>query len=213
MKKFFVTAFVLLVVAGVLGVSAVGLTFYWISRDLPNITRIADFQPPQATVVLARDGSTLGQFFHEKRFPVPLSQISRYIPMAVLATEDAEFYQHDGVSPKAILRAAISNFRSRASGQGKQEGGSTVTQQIIKQLILTPERTYERKMKEAILAWRVERHLTKDEILTVYLNQIFFGNNAYGVEAAARVYFGKHATDITLAESAVLAGLPQAPSA
>jgi len=213
MKKFFVTAFVLLVVAGVLGVSAIALTFYWVSRDLPNITRIADFQPPQATVVLARDGSTLGQFFHEKRFPVPLSQISRYIPMAMLATEDAEFYQHDGVSPKAILRAAISNFRSRASGQGKQEGGSTVTQQIIKQLILTPERTYERKMKEAILAWRVERHLTKDEILTIYLNQIFFGNNAYGVEAAARVYFGKHATDITLAESAVLAGLPQAPSA
>ena len=213
MKKFFVTAFVLLAVAGVLGVSAIALTFYWVSRDLPNITRIADFQPPQATVVLARDGSTLGQFFHEKRFPVPLSQISRYIPMAMLATEDAEFYQHDGVSPKAILRAAIANFRSHASGQGKQEGGSTVTQQIIKQLILTPERTYERKMKEAILAWRVERHLTKEEILTVYLNQIFFGNNAYGVEAAARVYFGKHATDITLAESAVIAGLPQAPSA
>jgi len=213
MKKFFATLITLFFVTGVLGVSAAGLAFYWISRDLPNITRIADFQPPRATVVLARDGSTLGQFFHEKRFPVPLAQISRYIPMAVLATEDAEFYQHDGVSPRAILRAAISNFRSRASGQGKQEGGSTITQQIIKQLILTPERTYERKMKEAILAWRVERHLTKEEILTVYLNQIFFGNNAYGVEAAARAYFGKHATDITLAESAIIAGLPQAPSA
>ena len=213
MKKFFAAVVVLLLVAGALGMSAAGLAFYWISRDLPNITRIADFQPPQTTVVLARDGSTLGQFFHEKRFPVPLWQVSRFIPMAVLATEDADFYQHDGVSPRAILRAAISNFRSRASGQSKQEGGSTITQQIIKQLILTPERTYERKMKEAILAWRVERHLTKDEILTVYLNQIFFGNNAYGVEAAARAYFGKHATDITLAESALIAGLPQAPSA
>ncbi|MDR2695433.1 MAG: transglycosylase domain-containing protein, partial [Deltaproteobacteria bacterium] len=213
MKKILVAVVVLFLVVGVLGASAVGLAFHWISRDLPNITRIADFQPPQATVVLARDGSTLGQFFHEKRFPVPLAQMSRYIPLAVLATEDAEFYQHDGVSPRAILRAFISNLRSRASGQHRQEGGSTITQQIIKQLILTPERTYERKMKEAVLAWRVERHLTKDEILTVYLNQIFFGNNAYGVEAAARAYFGKHATDITLAESAILSGLPQAPSA
>jgi len=217
MKKFFAAMLVLFLVTGVLGASAVALVFYWMSRDLPNITRIADFQPPQATVVLARDGSTLGQFFHEKRFPVPLSQISRYIPMSVLAIEDADFYQHDGVSPKGILRAAWTNFRRRAGGpasdKGKTDGGSTITQQIIKQLILTPERTYERKMKEAILAWRVERHLTKDEILTVYLNHIFFGNNAYGVEAAARVYFGKHATNITLAESAVIAGLPQAPSA
>ncbi|MDR0467114.1 MAG: transglycosylase domain-containing protein, partial [Deltaproteobacteria bacterium] len=212
MRKFFVTVLVLFVVTGLLGVCAVGLVFFQISRDLPNITRIADFQPPQATVVLARDGSTLGQFFHEKRFPVPLSQISRYIPLAVLATEDADFYQHEGVSPKAILRAAIDNFRSSALGVGKKQGGSTITQQVIKQLILTPERTYERKIKEAILAWRVERHLTKDEILTVYLNQNFFGNNAYGVEAAARVYFGKHATDITLAESAIIAGLPKAPS-
>ncbi|MDR2695204.1 MAG: transglycosylase domain-containing protein, partial [Deltaproteobacteria bacterium] len=212
MKKFFATVFISLFVAGVLGVSAVGLVFFQISRDLPNIPRIADFQPPQATVVLARDGSTLGQFFHEKRFPVPLSQMSRFIPLAVLATEDDTFYQHEGVSPRAILRAAITNFRSSASGKGKKEGGSTITQQVIKQLILTPERTYERKIKEAILAWRVERHLTKDEILTVYLNQNFYGNNAYGVEAAARVYFGKHATAITLAESAIIAGLPQAPT-
>lgn len=199
---------ILVLVLGLCGSAAIAMLFYWASRDLPNIRRIADFNPPQATTILARDGSPLGSLYHEKRYMAPLSLMSRYIPMAFLAAEDDGFYRHGGVDPIAIARAAIINMQRGSAGQG----GSTITQQIIKQLLLTPEKSYQRKIKEAILAYRLERHLTKDEILTIYLNQIFLGQHAYGVEAAARTFFGKHATDITLAESAVLAGMPQAPS-
>ncbi len=192
----------------VLGGIAVAALVYWASRDLPELDRIADFAPPQATTVLARDGSILGSLYHEKRYTVPLKGMSRYIPMAFLAAEDDSFYQHDGINPVAILRAAIINFQRGRTAQG----GSTITQQVVKQLLLSPERRYERKIKEAILAYKLERFLSKDDILTVYLNQIYLGQHAYGVEAAARTYFGKHASDITLAESAILAGMPQAPS-
>ncbi len=208
LKKFFLGIVLLGLLAGILGAAGVGMLFYWAAQDLPNITRIADFNPPQATTILARDGSTLGTLYHEKRFMVPLTLMSPHIAKAFLASEDDAFYQHEGIDPMAIIRAAIINFQSGRSTQG----GSTITQQIIKQLLLTPEKSYQRKMKEAILAYRLERYLTKDEILTIYLNQIFLGQHSYGVEAAARTYFGKHATDITLAESALIAGIPQAPS-
>ena len=190
------------------GGGAAAMLLYWASRDLPNITRIADYNPPQATTVLARDGSVLGLLYHEKRFVIGLKDMSRFLPMSFLAAEDDSFYRHMGVDPLAIARAAINNFRKGRAG----EGGSTITQQLIKQLLLTSERSYKRKMKEAILAYRLEKDLSKDEILTIYLNQIYLGEHAYGVEAAARTYFGKHASDITLAESAVIAGLPKAPS-
>ena len=198
----------IILVCGLLGGSGVVMLFYWASRDLPDINRIAEYKQPQATVVLARDGSTLGTLFHEKRYVIGLKEISRYLPMAFLAAEDDAFYRHMGVDPTAILRAAINNFRKGRQG----EGGSTITQQLIKQLLLTSERSYTRKMKEAILAYDLEKTYTKDQILTIYLNQIYLGEHAYGVEAAARTYFGKHASDITLAESAVIAGLPKAPS-
>ncbi len=207
-KKLFLTFLVLICLGGIAGVAGVVGLFYWAARDLPAMDRIADFRPPQATVVLARDGSPLGSLFHEKRFMVPLDLMSPYITKAFLAAEDDSFYQHVGVDPVAILRAALVNFQT---GRNKQ-GGSTITQQVIKQLLLTPEKSYKRKLKEAILAYRLEKELTKDEILNIYLNQIFLGQKAYGIEAAARTYFGKHATDITLAESALLAGMPQAPS-
>lgn len=208
LKRILLGLGILVLILGLCGGAAVAMLFYWASRDLPNIKRIADFNPPQATTILARDGSPLGSLYHEKRYMVPLSQMSRYLPMAFLAAEDDGFYRHGGVDPIAITRAALINMQRGSASQG----GSTITQQIIKQLLLTPERTYLRKIKEAILAYRLERHLTKDDILTIYLNQIFLGQHAYGVEAAARTFFGKHATDITLAESAVLAGMPQAPS-
>lgn len=207
-KKFFFWLLGCVALCVCLGVGTVAVLIHWASRDLPEIDRIAEFAPPQATTVLARDGSILGTLYHEKRYTVTLSNISRYIPMAFLAAEDDTFYQHDGIDPVAILRAAVINFQS---GRARQ-GGSTITQQVVKQLLLSPEKKYERKLKEAILAYKIENKLTKDDILTVYLNQIYLGQHAYGVEAAARTYFGKHASDITLAESAVLAGMPQAPS-
>ncbi|MDE7372110.1 MAG: transglycosylase domain-containing protein, partial [Desulfovibrio sp.] len=207
-KKFLLWSFGLVVFCGLLGTGAVAALFYWASRDLPSVTRIEDYDPPQATTVLARNGETLGTLCNEKRYVISLREMSPFLPKAFLAAEDDSFYQHMGVDPVAILRAAINNFRKGHMG----EGGSTITQQLIKQLLLTSERSYTRKMKEAILAYRIEKDLSKEEILTIYLNQIYLGEHAYGVEAAARTYFGKHASDITLAESAVIAGLPKAPS-
>ncbi len=207
-KNMFLSLLALICFGGIVGVIGVAGLFYWAARDLPTTEQLADFRPPQATTILARDGTPLGSLFHEKRFMVPLELMSKHITKAFLAAEDDSFYQHVGVDPMAIMRAAIVNFRSGRSTQG----GSTITQQVIKQVLLTPEKSYKRKLKEAVLAYRLEKELTKDQILSIYLNQIFLGQKAYGVEAAARTYFGKHATDITLAESALLAGMPQAPS-
>lgn len=207
-RTLFLWLFGIVFFCGFLACAGAASLFYWASRDLPNIKRIADYNPPQATTVLARDGQVLGTLCHEKRYVISLSEMSRFIPMAFLAAEDDGFYHHIGVDPWAILRAAINNFRRGHTG----EGGSTITQQLIKQLLLTSERSYTRKMKEAILAYRLEKDLSKNDILTIYLNQIYLGEHAYGVEAASRTYFGKHASDITLAESAVIAGLPKAPS-
>ncbi|MDD6088739.1 MAG: PBP1A family penicillin-binding protein [Desulfovibrionaceae bacterium] len=208
MKRFFaalLTVFFFLCAAGAAGIFAL---YLWAERDLPNMKRLEDYRPPLTTTVLARDGSVLGTFARENRYLLRLEEMPPFLPKAFLAAEDAGFYEHEGIDPIAILRALINNIQSGS----KSQGGSTITQQVIKRLLLTPERSYERKIKEAILAYRLERHLSKDEILTIYLNHIFLGSNAYGVEAAARTYFGKHARDLNIAECAVLAGLPQAPS-
>ena len=210
-KKVFLWSFGLLFTLGILGCAAVAGLFYWASRDLPDLERLTGYEAPQATVILARDGSTIGTLATEKRYSITLKEMSPWLPMSFLAAEDDSFYQHHGVDPVAIVRAFIYNLRNKASGGG-QQGGSTITQQIIKQLLLSSERSYTRKMKEAILAYRLEHTVSKDDILQTYLNYIYLGQHAYGVEAAARTYFGKHASDITLAESAVIAGLPQAPS-
>jgi len=204
MKILFITSLVCLF----LGLAGAFGLYNWASRELPGFKKITDYRPPLVTTVYAKDNQVLGYFYKEKRFLVTLDQMSPWLPKAFLAAEDASFYEHDGVDLTAISRAFIANLRA---GHTKQ-GGSTITQQIIKRLLLTPERSYKRKLKEAILAFRLENYLTKEEILTIYLNQIFLGAHSYGVEAAARTYFAKHAKDLTVAESAMLAGLPQAPS-
>ncbi|WP_243546911.1 penicillin-binding protein 1A [Pseudodesulfovibrio tunisiensis] len=203
--KILLISFLICLVLGILG--AVGL-YNWAARDLPGFKKITDYNPSLVTTVYGKDNQILGYFYKEKRFLVTLDQINPWVPKAFLAAEDASFYQHDGVDLTAIARAFVANLKA---GRNKQ-GGSTITQQIIKRLLLTPEKSYKRKLKEAILAFRLENYLTKEEILTIYLNQIFLGNHAYGIEAAARNYFGRHASDLTLAQSAILAGLPQAPS-
>ena len=202
--------FLILMVLGALAAGGCGYALYrWAASDLPSFSKIADYRPPLVTTVLARDGSLLGQFYRERRFLVTLDQLPPFLPKAFLAVEDDQFYTHPGIDLKAILRAAIANFQQGSTSQG----GSTITQQVVKRLMLTPEKSYERKLKEAILAYRLEKQLSKNDILTLYLNQIFLGNNSYGVEAAARTYFGKNAKDLTLAEAALIAGLPQSPSA
>ena len=139
---------------------------------------------------------------------MPLAQIPKPLREAVIATEDARFYSHYGVDPTGIARAIYQNFR-----RGRiVEGGSTITQQLAKVLFLTPDKSLERKLKEAILAMELERRYSKDRILELYLNQIYFGHGAFGVEAAARTFFGKGVGELTLSESALLAGLPKAPA-
>jgi len=208
MKKAFIALAIVssLLILCVIG-GGIGL-YFWASRDLPNYQKLSDYRPPLVTTVYARSGQVMGYFYREKRFLATLPEMSPWVPRAFLAAEDAGFYQHDGVDPMAIVRAFIRNL---SAGEIKQ-GGSTITQQVIKRLLLSSEKSYQRKIKEAILAYRLERYLTKDEILTIYLNQIYLGAGAYGVEAAARTFFGKHVDALTLAEAAMIAGLPQAPT-
>ncbi len=208
MKKLFI-ALVILGSLGVLFAIGAGLGIYlWASRDLPNFKTLSDYRPPLVTTVYARDNRVLGYFFREKRFLATIPEMSPWVPKAFLAAEDAGFYQHEGVDPSAIFRAFLRNL---SAGEIKQ-GGSTITQQVIKRLLLSSEKSYQRKIKEAILAYRLEKYLQKDDILTIYLNHIYLGAGAYGVEAAARTFFGKHVNELSLAESALLAGLPQAPT-
>ena len=208
MKKLLILLAILVFVGLVFGIAGgVGL-YYWASNDLPSFRKITDYRPPLVTTIYTRDNKVLGYLYSEKRFLVTLSEMPDFLPKAFLAAEDATFYQHEGVDPTAILRAMVKNLQQG----GRKQGGSTITQQIIKRLLLSSEKSYQRKVKEAILAYRLEKYLTKDEILTIYLNQIYLGSRAYGVEAAARTYFGVHVADLTIAQAALLAGLPQAPS-
>ncbi len=194
---------------GLVGVAVLFLGYHYFAQDLPSVEGLkAAYTPPTVTYFYSDDGRVIGEYYHERRFVLPLNMIPPHVRNAFLAVEDSAFYEHHGINPKAILRAAIANFTSG----GTTQGGSTITQQIIKTFLLTPERSYRRKFKEMILAWRIENYLTKDEILYLYLNQIYLGRGAYGVEAAARTYFDKGAADLTIAEAAMLAGITQAPS-
>ncbi len=208
MKK---VLFYLLLGCTTLGIAAACSLFalyIWTSDGLPSITKVSDYRAPQVTTVYARDNSIIGYLFREKRFLVNLDAMPDHLYKAFMAAEDSRFFEHEGVDYQAIMRAFMANVREGGSSQG----GSTITQQLVKRLLLSPEKSYERKFKEAILAYRLENYLTKDQILYLYLNNIYLGNSSYGVEAAARTYFAKHVNQLTLAESAVLACLPKAPS-
>ena len=208
MKKLLILLILLFVVGAFTGLAGLVGLYYWASSDLPSFRKITDYRPPLVTTIYTRDNQVLGYLYSEKRFLVTLSEMPSYLPKAFLAAEDSTFYQHEGVDISAIFRAMIKNLQRG----GIKQGGSTITQQIIKRLLLSSEKSYKRKIREAILAYRLEKYLTKDEILTIYLNQIYLGSRAYGVEAAARTYFGVHVAQLTIAQSALLAGLPQAPT-
>lgn len=193
-----------------LGLLGVGAYFWYIwSSNLPYIGVLRDYRPPVVTRVYSADGEVIGRFWEEKRVLVDLDVCPPHLIQAFVAAEDARFFEHEGVDIKGIVRAMIRNF---TAGRIEQ-GGSTITQQVTKSLLLkNPERTYRRKVREATLSLQVEREFTKREILYLYLNQIYLGQGAYGVQAAADTYFGKTVEDLNLAESALLAGLPQAPA-
>ena len=189
------------------GLGAFGLYTY-ISRDLPKISTLKDYRPPIITTVYADDGRKIAEFYNERRIVVPLAEMPEALITAFIAAEDSRFYKHQGIDILSIIRAFMKNLEAGTIVQG----GSTITQQVTKSFLLSPERSYTRKMKEAILAYRIEKAFQKEDILFLYLNQIYLGHGAYGVEAASENYFGKPAKDMNLAECAILAGLPQAPS-
>jgi penicillin-binding protein 1A len=195
---------ILITVLTVFGV----VSYFYFTHDLPSIEALRNYKPSAVTRIFSEDGEVIGEFFYEKREVVSLDRIPNHLIQAFVAGEDARFFQHKGLDYLAIFRAFVRNMFSGEIVQG----GSTITQQVVKSLLLSPEKSFARKIREAILAYRIEKHLTKEEILFLYLNQIYLGHGAYGVAAAAESYFAKTIEDLDVAESAVLAGLPQAPS-
>ncbi|OGL63487.1 MAG: hypothetical protein A3I72_07960, partial [Candidatus Tectomicrobia bacterium RIFCSPLOWO2_02_FULL_70_19] len=195
---------VLLAAAGGLALGA-GFSYLY---NFPELDYLQDYRPSTITRLYDREKQLIAELYHEKRIPTPLSRIPVTVRQAFLDIEDNRFYEHPGVSYRDIFRAAARNLIEGRYAQG----ASTITQQLAKVLFLTPERTLSRKVREALLALEIERRFTKDEILEFYLNQIYLGSGAFGVEAAAQIYFGKPVGELTLAEAATLAGLPKAPS-
>lgn len=199
-----------ILITGLIGLlsGATAGVFFAFTRDLPQIRELENFEPSAATRIYSADQVLLAELFLEKRTPVSIDQIPKDLKSALIVTEDRQFYTHSGIDLKGILRAVVKDI---IAGQFV-EGASTITQQLAKTLFLSQEKTIIRKIKEAILAVQLERRYTKDELLALYLNQIYFGSGAYGVESAARLFFGKPASQMDLAQCAMVAGLPKAPS-
>ncbi len=191
----------------ILGITTLGIYLYF-THDLPRVDSLRYYNPPIISTLYSDAGELIGEFFVEKRIVVPIEEIPRLFLHAFVSAEDARFFQHEGLDYPAILRAFWKNIKAGEIVQG----GSTITQQVARSLLLSTERKWSRKIREAILAYRMEKSLSKEEILHLYLNQIYLGHGAYGIEAASQNYFGKDVWDLNLAEVAMLAGLPQAPT-
>ncbi len=196
----------------VIAIAGFALAIYaaWLFHDMPDAGDLADYRPPTATRVYAWDGTLIGEFSRERRIFVPYDQIPPQLVQAFLAAEDRNFFQHGGVDVQGLSRAMAKNVLNAVQGR-RLEGGSTITQQVAKNVLLTSDATVGRKLKEAILARRLEQTLTKDRILELYLNEIWLGYRSYGVGAAAYNYFGKAPSELTLAESAYLAAVTKGP--
>ncbi len=208
LKMLVIGVFSFSIVALLIGFTGAFFVYHKFSDELPDVRELKDFQPSTVTLMYSDKDELIAEFYLEKRIMVPLKEIPVQLKQAALAVEDSNFYYHLGIDPKAIFRAFLTNMQAGHV----VEGGSTITQQLSKTLFLSRARTLERKIKEAILSIRMELVFTKDEILEMYLNQIYYGHGSYGVEAAARTYFGKHVQDLNLDECALIAALPKAPN-
>ena len=204
-----ITGLVLLLVLVLSAAAGAGFLLYTqILHELTDVSKLKDYRPSLITTVYADNDEVAGKFYIERRILLPFSEIPDILVKAFIAIEDARFYQHGGIDFQGISRAFWANLRAKQITQG----GSTITQQLAKTLFLSPERTIQRKIREILLALQIEKRFSKKEILELYLNQIYFGEGAYGVEAASETYFGKHVKDLSLSEAAMLAGLPKAPA-
>ncbi|MBA3461675.1 MAG: PBP1A family penicillin-binding protein [Deltaproteobacteria bacterium] len=192
-------------------VATVAFVFWMYGRDpkLPDYSKLGDYQPRQVTTILDANDDRIGEIYTERRTYVPYEKVPKILVDSFVAAEDASFWTHSGVDYWGMFRAFLKNVR--AGGRSKQ-GASTITQQVVKTFLLTPEKTFKRKIQEIILARRLEKALTKEEIMTLYVNQIYFGHGRYGVQEAARFYFGKNVEKLNAGEAALIAGLPQSPN-
>lgn len=202
--KFFIVLLFFIVLAASFGMTLISSY----SKDLPSINKLKYFNPTQATILYSADGKVIGRIFQENRTWVSLDKVPQVMKNAIFAIEDSRFYRHHGIDLIGISRAFIADLRH----QETRQGASTITQQLARNIFLSPEVSFQRKIKEIILALKMEKQFSKNEILEFYLNQIYFGAGAYGIGSAANIYFGKDVKDLNLAESSILAGLPAAPS-
>ncbi len=206
--RWFFNSMVVFFSLGITGALIVIFTMIMIYPNLPDLDQLTDYQPKMPLRIYTADHVLIGEFGEERRNLIHFDEIPNIMKKAVLAIEDDRFYQHGGIDYIGILRAAINNL----TGKNRQ-GASTITQQVARNFFLTSEQTLKRKMYEAMLAWKIESALTKDQIFEIYMNQIYLGQRAFGFASASQIYFGKRLQDITIAEAAMLAGLPKAPSA
>lgn len=204
--------FIVLVILGVVAAIAVAAYIGALARDVPSHKTLAEYEPPVTSRVHAGDGTLIAEFADQHRVYVPYESIPEHVIQAFISAEDKNFFEHEGLDYVGIIRAAVNTARNKITGEGGLQGGSTITQQVVKNMLLTRDQTIERKIKEAIAARRVEQAYTKEEILELYLNEIYLGGRAYGVGSAALNYFNKSLTELDLSEAAILASLAKAPS-
>ena len=207
-KRWWIVSIVSMVSAALASVMLVAFAAAIIYPSLPSLDALTDYQPKIPLRVFSADGKLIAEFGEERRALVKIADVPRSLTHAILAAEDERFYQHSGVDYVGVARAALSNFVSGAVRQG----ASTITMQVARNFFLSKERTLARKFNEVLLAFKIESNLGKDQILELYVNQIYLGQRTYGFAAASQTYFGKRLADLSLAESAMLAGLPKAPS-
>src|SRR3981189_2796364 len=193
------------------GVAGVAGAIWHFSKDLPDYSQLQDYEPPVMTRVHASDGALLGEYSKERRLYLPIQAVPKLVINAFLAAEDKNFYEHGGIDFPGMARAAVVYAQNYGSNR-RPQGASTITQQVAKNFLLTNEVSFTRKIKEALLAMRIERTYSKDKILELYLNEIYLGLGAYGIAAASLVYFDKSVNELTVAEAAYLAALPKGPS-
>lgn len=211
MKKFVRWVMIFTLLAGSLSLFSFGIMVWIALRDLPSIDALKNYQPPQSTIVYDRQGKVIGHFYDERRTVISLKELPAHVKHAFIAAEDGEFFEHSGIDYWGLIRAVGLEIRHRLVG-GRREGGSTITQQTARTMLLSSNQTYVRKIKEMFLARRIEEALSKNDILHLYLNQIYFGNGAHGIEEASQTYFFKPAKNLSLNEAALLASIPKSPN-
>jgi len=214
--RFFGWAFGLGTVAFLIGAAGVAIYIVTVTKELPDYNTLRNYEPPIMSRVHAADGQLMAEYARERRLYLPIQAVPKLVVQAFLSAEDKNFYSHNGIDVMGIARAALTNFNNRGSGR-RPQGASTITQQVAKNFLLSGEQTVDRKIREALIAMRMESAFTKDQILELYLNEIYLGfvmpgYGAYGIAAAALVYFDKSVHELTLAEAAYLAALPKSPT-